>query len=70
MTPETRTVLTACIDGIATLTLNRPEVRNALDMAMRRELEEALTALAGDGQVRVLVTSARAETSSSCGTTP
>ena len=55
MAPETRTVLTACIDGIATLTLNRPEVRNALDMAMRRELEEALTALAGDGQVRVLV---------------
>ena len=55
MTSETRTVLTACIDGIATLTLNRPEVRNALDMAMRRELEEALTALAGDGQVRVLV---------------
>ena len=55
MPPETRTVLTACIDGVATLTLNRPEVRNALDMAMRRELEEALTALAGDGQVRVLV---------------
>ena len=29
MASEARTVLTACIDGIATLTLNRPEVRNA-----------------------------------------
>jgi 2-(1,2-epoxy-1,2-dihydrophenyl)acetyl-CoA isomerase len=55
MAAETRTVLTTCTDGIATLTLNRPEAHNALDMAMRRELEEALTVLAGDGRVRVLV---------------
>jgi len=55
MTSETRTVLTACADGIATLTLNRPEARNALDMTMRRELEESLARLAGDPQVRVLV---------------
>ena len=55
MALETRTVLTACADGIATLTLNRPEARNALDMTMRRELEESLARLAGDPQVRVLV---------------
>jgi 2-(1,2-epoxy-1,2-dihydrophenyl)acetyl-CoA isomerase len=55
MAPETPTVLAACTDGIATLTLNRPQARNALDMTMRRELEEALTSLAGDAQVRVLV---------------
>ena len=55
MTSETRTILTACADGVGTLTLNRPEARNALDMTMRRELEEALTRLAGDAQVRVLI---------------
>jgi 2-(1,2-epoxy-1,2-dihydrophenyl)acetyl-CoA isomerase len=55
MIPETRTILTACTDGIATLTLNRPEVRNALDMTMRRDLEAALTTLDRDADVRVLV---------------
>jgi 2-(1,2-epoxy-1,2-dihydrophenyl)acetyl-CoA isomerase len=48
-------VLTACADGVATVTLNRPEARNALDLRMRRELEAALEALAGDGAIRVLV---------------
>jgi 2-(1,2-epoxy-1,2-dihydrophenyl)acetyl-CoA isomerase len=42
-------------DAIATLTLNRPEARNALDLAMREELEAALRALDGDTGVRVLV---------------
>jgi len=55
MVPETRTILTACADGVATLTLNRPEARNALDMAMRRDLEDALSRLDGDPSVRVLV---------------
>jgi enoyl-CoA hydratase/carnithine racemase len=31
MVPETRTILTARAADAATLTLNRPEVRNALD---------------------------------------
>ena len=52
---ETQTILAACVDGVATLTLNRPEARNALDMAMRRALEAALTALEADAAVRVLV---------------
>ena len=48
VTPEARTVLTACADGVAILTLNRPESRNALDMTMRRDLEAALAALDAD----------------------
>jgi 2-(1,2-epoxy-1,2-dihydrophenyl)acetyl-CoA isomerase len=55
MSTETRAILTACADGVATLTLNRPEARNALDMAMRRDLEAALTRLDQDPDVRVLV---------------
>jgi 2-(1,2-epoxy-1,2-dihydrophenyl)acetyl-CoA isomerase len=42
-------------DSIATLTLNRPEARNALDLAMREELEAALRSLEADAGVRVLV---------------
>jgi 2-(1,2-epoxy-1,2-dihydrophenyl)acetyl-CoA isomerase len=42
-------------DSIATLTLNRPEARNALDLAMREELEAALRSLEAEGHVRVLV---------------
>jgi 2-(1,2-epoxy-1,2-dihydrophenyl)acetyl-CoA isomerase len=42
-------------DSIATLTLNRPEARNALDLAMREGLEAALRSLEADAGVRVLV---------------
>jgi 2-(1,2-epoxy-1,2-dihydrophenyl)acetyl-CoA isomerase len=52
---NTVTVLTACADGVGTITLNRPEARNALDMEMRRDLEAALVALDGDAAVRVVV---------------
>lgn len=55
MGPETLTILTACADGVATLTLNRPEVRNALNMTMRRDLEVALAQLDEDRDVRVVV---------------
>jgi 2-(1,2-epoxy-1,2-dihydrophenyl)acetyl-CoA isomerase len=41
--------------AIATLTLNRPEVRNALDLVMRQELMGALDEIEGDEAVRVLV---------------
>jgi 2-(1,2-epoxy-1,2-dihydrophenyl)acetyl-CoA isomerase len=55
MGPETLTILTACADGVATLTLNRPEVRNALNMTMRRDLEVALAQLDEARDVRVVV---------------
>jgi 2-(1,2-epoxy-1,2-dihydrophenyl)acetyl-CoA isomerase len=52
---ETGTILTSCSEGVAMLTLNRPEVRNALDMTMRQDLENALIQLSADAGVRVLV---------------
>lgn len=41
--------------GVALLTLNRPEARNALDPVMADELGELLEALRADASVRVLV---------------
>jgi 2-(1,2-epoxy-1,2-dihydrophenyl)acetyl-CoA isomerase len=52
---ETRTILTACADGVATITLNRPEARNAFDMTMRQDLEAALVGFDGDPGARVVV---------------
>ena len=42
-------------DGIATLIMNRPEVRNALSMEMRGLLDEALHQLEFDENVRCIV---------------
>jgi enoyl-CoA hydratase/carnithine racemase len=42
-------------DGIATLTLNRPEKRNAITDAMRTEFIEALERVAADPKIRALV---------------
>ncbi len=44
--------------GIATLTLNRPEARNALSEAMLKALNEALSATRGDRSVRAVVIAA------------
>lgn len=41
-------------DGVATLTLNRPEKRNALNAELVQALKEALERAAGDGDVRVI----------------
>ena len=49
------TVLVEQANGIATVTLNRPEARNALNLEMREELEDALRGLEADPGVRVLV---------------
>ncbi len=42
-------------EGYAVLTLNRPAAMNALSLSLRRELAEAVDALAADPGVRVLV---------------
>lgn len=42
-------------DGVATVTLNRPETKNALDRALVTELGDRLEALAADAEVRVIV---------------
>src|SRR5260370_29078791 len=47
------TILVDRADGVATITLNRPEARNALDLVMRRALLAALDDLAADAATRV-----------------
>ncbi len=42
-------------EGVATLTLNRPDVYNALNDRITYELQDALKAVAKDDQVRVIV---------------
>lgn len=49
------TLLLAVEGQVATITLNRPKVLNALNAAMIHELEEAFTALADDAAVRVVL---------------
>jgi enoyl-CoA hydratase/carnithine racemase len=48
-------------DDIEVLRLDRPEVRNAMDTAMLTELDAALTELAADATLRVLVFSTTSE---------
>jgi enoyl-CoA hydratase/carnithine racemase len=49
------TLLVDLRDGIATVTLNRPEARNALNGTLVRELGDALEALDGNPDARVVV---------------
>ena len=49
------TVLVEAAGGVGTITLNRPEVRNALNQTMVKEVWEALQALEADHEVRVAV---------------
>ena len=48
-------VLVSIVDGVATLTLNRPRQFNAISMEMLNALQEALDAIAVDSAVRVVV---------------
>ena len=49
------TLLYQASDGVATLTLNRPEVLNAFSTAMQRELAAVVLRLADDDAVRAVV---------------
>jgi 2-(1,2-epoxy-1,2-dihydrophenyl)acetyl-CoA isomerase len=49
------TILCEVQDGIATLTLNRPKSLNAINRQMADEMTQALTHLAADASVRVLL---------------
>jgi enoyl-CoA hydratase/carnithine racemase len=48
-------ILMDVVEGIATITLNRPHVRNAIDDAMRADFVEALDKVAKDDAIRALV---------------
>lgn len=48
-------VLTSSSDGVATVTLNRPEKRNALSIDLRRELAGAFERVGSDQEVSVVV---------------
>ena len=52
---ETDLVLRADSHGVATLTLNRPQARNALSVALMAALHSALDAVADDTAVHVVV---------------
>jgi enoyl-CoA hydratase len=41
--------------GVATITLNRPDKRNALNNALRQQIAAAFRALAGDAEVQAIV---------------
>jgi enoyl-CoA hydratase len=49
------TLLVEVADGVGTVTLNRPDVRNALSAALLGELEAVLAALEADPAARVVV---------------
>ena len=49
------TVLVELEEGIAWVTLNRPDKRNAMSPTLNREMSDVLEALEGDAEARVLV---------------
>jgi len=55
----TERVLVETRDGIATLTLNRPDKLNALDQELCRSLVDALRAVVANDAVRVVIVTAR-----------
>lgn len=54
-------------DGVALLTLNRPDVLNAIDMELAQRLRAALAELAGDTSARAIVITGAGERAFSAG---
>ncbi|MFC6719308.1 enoyl-CoA hydratase/isomerase family protein [Natrialbaceae archaeon GCM10025810] len=52
------------VEGVATITIDRPDARNALNAEVRTELKDALAAAEADEDVRVLVLTGSDESSS------
>ncbi|HXG05198.1 MAG TPA: enoyl-CoA hydratase-related protein [Candidatus Binatia bacterium] len=61
------TLRCAVADGVATVTLDRPAVHNAMNETMRRELTACFTALATDDAVRAVVVTGAGERAFSAG---
>ncbi|MFZ0847872.1 MAG: enoyl-CoA hydratase/isomerase family protein, partial [Hyphomicrobiaceae bacterium] len=49
------TILVERLDGVARITLNRPDQANALSQLMLTEIGQALDALDGDANVRAII---------------
>ncbi len=62
-----RTILVEERDGVATITLNRPDVLNAMNNPMRTQLVEAFTRLRADDAARVILVSGAGERAFSAG---
>ncbi len=54
-------------DGLATVTMNRPDVHNAMNDAMRRELTQVFTEIAVSDDVRVVLVTGAGERAFSAG---
>lgn len=54
-TNEFKAIKYEVMDGVATITLNRPAQRNALDRVMREELGSVVSSIRSDREIRVLV---------------
>jgi hypothetical protein len=65
--PHYETIRCEIADGVAAITLDRPDVLNAMDDGMRRELTRCFTAIAGDDDVRVVVVTGAGERAFSAG---
>jgi len=61
------TILVERQDAVATITLNRPDVLNAMNNPMRTELTDSFTRLRGDETVRVIVVTGAGERAFSAG---
>jgi enoyl-CoA hydratase len=55
-------IASAPLDGVATITLNRTDKKNALSIALRDEFSDALDALSGDGDVKCVIVTGAGDT--------
>lgn len=62
-----RLLLTRPADGVALVTLNRPEVHNALSLELHREIDAAVTELEADDGIRAIVLTGAGDTAFSAG---
>lgn len=61
------TILLDTAQGVATITLNRPKVLNAMNVKLVEELDHALTAVEQDDEVRAIILTGAGERSFSAG---
>ncbi len=61
------TIIVEREEGVAVVTLNRPDVLNALSRALFRELDEAVTELEGDDSVRAIIFTGKGDRAFSAG---